>query len=113
MAHNRLDSPLFDADDFVDPAGLDVDASPERAGGEALALALEDLLPASDGSVIFDADMPVELECAGDRHVIDRGIADAQAEANGESVAGYHYVVFGDGLTLFYPPETSLVLVEG
>ena len=112
MARGSLDSPLFDADDFVDPGGIETGLPAQGHDTDPLALALDDLLPASDGSVIFDADVPVAVEFTGGRHIIDRGVADDRAEAGGDSVAGYHYVAFDDGLTLFYPPEASLVLVE-
>jgi hypothetical protein len=63
--------------------------------------------------VIFEADVPFAIELAGGRSVVDSGIAAGDAQADGEPVAGYRYIALDDGVTLFYPPETSLVLVEG
>ena len=117
MTRQPLDDPLFAADDFVDPggvsAGAPADALAADLGLDALALDVDDLLPAADGSVIFDADVPLAIDLAAGRSVIDSGIAQADAQAGGESVAGYHYVALDDGLTLFYPPEASLVLLDG
>jgi hypothetical protein len=125
MARRPLENPLTDHAAFPEPdpvsepgkvpesGKVDVAAEQPVPASDAFALNIEDLLPASDGSVIFDADVPVSVELAAGRSVVDSGTAGEAAQAGGVSVAGYRYVALDDGLTLFYPPDSALVVVDG
>lgn len=119
MARRPLENPLTDHAAFPEPVPVPepgkVDGATEQPvpASDAFALNIDDLLPASDGSVIFDADVPVSVELAAGRSVVDSGTAGEAAQAGGVSVAGYRYVALDDGLTLFYPPDSALVVVDG
>jgi hypothetical protein len=119
MARRPLENPLTDQAAFPEPGKvpefgkIDEAAELPSSGSDAFALNIDDLLPASDGSVIFEADVPVSVELAAGRSVVDSGTAGDAAQAAGVSVAGYRYVALDDGLTLFYPPDSALVVVDG
>jgi hypothetical protein len=110
---DMVDDPLV----HDETLGLDLDGWPVAAGpaqgarGEAaFTLDVADLLPAEDGSVVFDDDgFPIALSGAAD--VTAAGVAAAEAIAGGQAVGGYSYVVLGSGLTVYYPPESDVSLV--
>jgi hypothetical protein len=119
-----LDSPLHaDADDLVPHAAVAGDSAngdggpAEPAGWQAepaatgITLSLDDLLPADDGSVIFDADVGVTLTDTG--AVAASGVAPPEARAGGMDVGGYQFVTLESGLTLYYPSDASLILPIG
>ncbi|HFD14901.1 MAG TPA: hypothetical protein ENJ38_01185 [Rhodospirillales bacterium] len=79
----------------------------------SLVLALSDLIADRDGEVVLfnDSRLPV-LTLETDQRPVARGVVEAHVTASGVDVAGYNYVTFGNGLTLYYPRDMQLVLVS-
>jgi hypothetical protein len=105
-----LPSPLV-----ADDGDLPLDRPlPDHAGADAAApeitLSVADLLPAEDGSVIFDTDLDVGL--TDHPAVVSRGTAASESVAGGQDVSGFQYLAFETGMTVYVPPNTALSLVE-
>ncbi len=79
---------------------------------EALVLALSDLIADRNGEVVLfnDSNMPVLTLLTSERPVA-RGTVEAHVTASGVDVAGYSYVTFANGLTLYYPPGLQLLIM--
>ncbi len=90
----------------------DRDRGREGDGGEAPVLALSDLIADRNGEVVLynDSDMPVLTLLTSERPVA-RGTVEAHVTASGVDVAGYNYVTFANGLTLYYPQGLQLLIV--
>jgi hypothetical protein len=106
-----LESPLLADEPPLVPEGAAVEALSGGDGDAGITLSVEDLLPAADGSVIFDADVGVTLTDAG--AIRDAGTAPADARAGGQDVGGYQFVALETGLTLYYPPDAPVAFTHG
>ena len=106
-----------EADIVVDPASLehlasDASLSPSTAAGdaEALVLALEDLLPDMDGTVVMLADDDLPVNLVTDQPLAGSGVVDGHVSAGGLDVAGLNFYSFANGLTLY--SDTDIVIVN-
>jgi len=106
-----------EADIVVDPASLehlasDASLAPSSASGagEALVLALEDLLPDVDGAVVMLADDSLPVNLVTDQPLAGSGVVDGHASAGGVEVEGLFYYSFANGLTLY--SDTDIVIVN-
>ncbi len=81
--------------------------------GEPPVLALSDLIADRSGEVVLynDSNMPVLTLLTSERPVA-RGTVEAHVTASGIDVAGYDYVTFANGLTLYYPQGLQLVILS-
>ena len=105
-----LASPLVpdDGDTF---AAYDAAGEPDGADSPDITLSVQDLLPADDGSVIFDTDLQVTLtDAAG---ILARGTAPVESTAGGQDVSGFQYLALDTGVTLYLPRDTTLTLLDG
>ena len=87
-----------------------VDVAP-RAGetADTISLQLTDLLPDSAGNVVIEYDGGnLAVQLMTDQAIVDRGFAAEAVDAHGGDLSGLAYCVFGDGTTVFFPPEISL-----
>ena len=83
---------------------------------DAISLSLEDLLPDSGGSIVFEGDAGnLSIHLMTDQPVIEQGVVDQLVTAAGEDVSGHAYFAFGDGLTVYYPTimQLSVVALDG
>jgi hypothetical protein len=83
---------------------------------DALNLSLEDLLPDSGGSIVFEGDAGnLSIQLMTDQPIIEQGVVDQLITAAGEDVSGHAYFAFGDGLTVYYPTvmQLSVVALDG
>ncbi len=90
----------------------DRDRRRTRDGEDSLVLALSDLIADRDGEVVLfnDSNMPV-LTLLTTQRPVARGVVEAHVTASGIDVAGYNFVAFGNGLTLYYPRDMQLVIL--
>lgn len=106
-----LASPLVPDDGDITLAASDVAGDLESADSPDITLSVQDLLPADDGSVIFETDLQVTLtDAAG---IVARGTAPVESIAGGQDVSGFQYFALDTGVTLYLPPDTTLTLLEG
>jgi hypothetical protein len=76
---------------------------------DKLVLAIEDLLPDTQGEVVLFADaLPVDL-IAHDV-VAAQGVAAPHVTASGIDVTGLNYLSFMSGLTVYYSPDLPLTV---
>lgn len=106
-----------DADIVVDPASLEPLASDASLApssgfgtGQALVLALEDLLPDVEGAVVMLADDDLPVNLVTDQPLAGSGVVDGHASAGGVDVEGLFYYSFANGLTLY--SDTDIVIVN-
>lgn len=105
-----LESPLLADEPALVPEAAAAGPLP-RDGGTGITLSVEDLLPADDGSVIFEGDVDVAL--TGACGVREAGTAPADARAGGQDVGGYQFLALESGVTLYYPADAPLVFIQG
>ncbi|GBD43417.1 hypothetical protein HRbin40_00890 [bacterium HR40] len=81
---------------------------------DRVVLNLSELLCDENGEVVLYNDSGfrrVVLEA--DARPVAQGMAEPHLTASGEQVAGYAYVAFDNGMTLYYPPDLELIVVPG
>jgi hypothetical protein len=92
-----------------DQAAIEGEAA--ATGAAEVELALADLVSDAQGEVVLFNDsgfrtMAIRAEAA----VIAEGRAHKHVTASGEDVAGFNYVTFDNGVTLYYPEGLDLIL---
>lgn len=104
-------------DVVVDPASLahlasdaSLAQSAATASEEVLVLALEDLLPDVDGSVVMLADETLPVTLVTDQALAGSGVVAESVSAGGVDVAGLFYYSFAHGLTVY--SDTDIVIVN-
>jgi hypothetical protein len=97
----------------IDLARDDAAAKEEEisAGAAEVELALADLVSDANGEVVIFNDsgfrtMAIRAEAA----VVADGRAQKHVTAAGEDVSGFNYVIFDNGVTLYYPEGLDLLL---
>lgn len=106
----NADDPLGDAAVLEIPQTLGV--ADQQADlldpGEAVVLALSDLVPDEHGEVVLfnDAEAPVMI--AADLPVIASGLAEPHVTAAGIDVTGMHFSSFETGITVYHDPDIPL-----
>lgn len=73
-------------------------------------LRLSDLLVDSRGELVLKAEGPLVLQSHS--KVLTTGSAHPHVTACGEDVSGLNFVSFASGVTLYYPPEMSLNVID-
>lgn len=98
------------------PAAADAqnDWQSHEAEEGVLTLELTDLLGDSNGEVVLfnDSHLPA-LAVRADSQLVASGAVDHHVTAAGDDVAGYRYVAFDNGKTLYYQDTLDLVILHG
>ncbi len=89
-------------------------APPPAAPSSGAALALADLVSDDNGEIVFFNDSGFRsLSIETDSAVLSRGQATDHVTAAGENVSGFNYVMFENGLTLYFEDGLDLILPTG
>lgn len=84
----------------------------EAAQGEVLVLPLDALIPDDHGNIVLiDGVAGGELAIATREEVENSGVAAPEATAGGVDVAGFRFLRFRSGVTLYFPQETEVRVV--
>lgn len=91
---------------------LIVDGQNLEPESEVLTLELTDLLRDSNGEVVLfnDSHLPA-LAVRADSQLVARGAVEQHVTVSGDDVAGYRYVAFDNGTTLYYQDSLDLVIL--
>jgi hypothetical protein len=112
----ELASALLDDGDLMGEVGwaaADADARADAGTAEPAVLRLDEILSDANNEVVLDGGesaLPVLLEQAG--AIAAQGIAAAHVTASGEDVTGLAYVTFDSGLTLYFPEDLQVNVVD-
>lgn len=91
-----------------------VDGQDLRPESDVLTLELTDLLGDSNGEVVLfnDSHLPA-LAVRADSQLVASGEVEQHITVAGDDVAGYRYVAFDNGTTLYYQESLDLVILGG
>lgn len=92
----------------VDSSGNSVVAGRDAVSADVMQLALADLLPDSDGTVVLFAAEGVQINLSTQSSLLDSGISGTRVTASGIDVTGHRFYQFDDGMTLYSAAEISI-----
>ena len=91
--------------------GADQRGDPKVEQGEVV-LSLSELLQDENGEIVLFNDSNLNrVVLAADVRPLAQGEAEPHVTASGVDVAGYHYITFENGTTLYYPGGLTLEVV--
>ena len=95
------------------PPDVIVDGQNIETDSDVLTLELTDLLGDSNGEVVlFNDSHLLALAVRADSQLVASGAVDRHVTAAGDDVAGYRYVAFDNGTTLYYQDSLDLMVVR-
>lgn len=111
MASARKQPSKPAATDLMAPLGRRLPG--ERRDDPAVVLALADLLRDENNEVVLFNDSGLRSVALATRcTVVEQGEAPRHVTAAGEDVTGFRYLVFDDGLKLYFQPGVDVVVVS-
>ena len=103
------------------PCGVNAVALPEEgqftniaasAAEPIMVLTLQDLVPDAGGEVAMQSfGVPaVGIDPGGSAAMTSSGTISSHVTAAGEDVSGYRFYAFGNGITLYFPPDMVVLM---
>jgi hypothetical protein len=98
------------------PIPLGDEASPHvdtpAMTGEALTLALGDLIPDPRGEIVILDQSGQDIAVVSHEAVAAQGVEPAHVMASGFDVSGFAYCTFASGLTVYYPATHRFLVTD-
>jgi hypothetical protein len=102
----------------IEPAGAAVgspttaDLVPVEGSENYVVLRMDELLPDSGGEVVIYDDVGEGLAIVTDEPVAGQGVSADHVTASGLDVQGFSFTTFESGITIFYPSESKLLVLN-